>query len=187
MAKKQKEQQQIKKEEVEEKEIEKKMKSPEDDVEEIKEGLEEKEEEKESTSMEREVSEEEEAVEEVEKESGLPMAPIVRIMKEELDKDKMIRSRVKIEMNKWLVGLCRRIARRMNRSQYTVIELSDFRTAIEPYETIDDIEIEKERIIATMEKIKYDCDSLIRDVQRKFIAPTKDEELQEKEVKEEPQ
>ena len=30
------------------------------------------------------------------------MAPVVRLMKDELDKDKMIRSRVKVEMNEWL-------------------------------------------------------------------------------------
>ncbi len=123
----------------------------------------------------------------LEREYAFPMAPIVRIMKEELDKEKMIRSRVKVEMNKWLEQLCRRIAKRMNRSDYTMVELSDFRTAIEPYETIDDIEVEKERIIATMEKIKYDCDSLIRDVQRKFVAPDKEleKELEEDVAKEE--
>ncbi|MEM2918046.1 MAG: NFYB/HAP3 family transcription factor subunit [Candidatus Altiarchaeota archaeon] len=128
------------------------------------------------------ISEEEEVLEEgLEREYAFPMAPIVRIMKEELDKDKMIRARVKIEMNKWLEQLCRRIARRMNRSEYTMVELSDFRTAIEPYERIDDIEIEKERIIASLEKIKYDCDSLIRDVQRKFIPMEKEEESNKKE------
>lgn len=127
------------------------------------------------------VSEEEEILEEgLEREYAFPMAPIVRIMKEELDKDKMIRARVKIEMNKWLEQLCRRIARRMNRSEYTMVELSDFRTAIEPYERIDDIEIEKERIIASLEKIKYDCDSLIRDVQRKFIPMEKEEKEPDK-------
>jgi uncharacterized protein (DUF885 family) len=158
-----------------EKNIEKEEKVDEKEKEEVL-----KEEEKIPSEEEEPVEEEELAEEEeegLEREYAFPMAPIVRIMKQELDKDKMIRSRVKIEMNRWLEDLCRRIARRMNRSDYTMVELSDFRTAIEPYETIDDIEIEKERIIATMEKIKYDCDSLIRDVQRKFIAP--DKELEE--------
>lgn len=115
--------------------------------------------------------------EEVEIESGegrfaFPMAPIVRIMKRELDNDKMIRSRVKEEMNIWLENICRKIARRMNESEYTMVELDDFRTAIEPYEMIDDVEQERHRIIATLEKIKQDCDSLIRDVNRKFITPS---------------
>jgi len=102
---------------------------------------------------------------------ALPMAPIVRIMKSELDRDKMIRRRVKEEMNLWLEKLCKRVAKRMNQSEYTVVEIADLRTAIEPYEMIDDVEGERQRIVATLEKIKQDCDSLIRDVNRKFIAP----------------
>lgn len=137
-------------------------------------------------SLEEEVTEEEG----IGREFAFPTAPIVRIMKEELDDYKMIRSRVKVEMNKWLEDLCRRITRRMNKSDYTMVESSDFRTAIEPYETIDDIEVEKERIVATMEKIKMDCDSLIRDVGRKFISPdTKSgsvEEVEEMDESEKP-
>ncbi len=102
---------------------------------------------------------------------AFPMASVVRIMKKELDSDKMIRSRVKEEMNIWLENICKKIARRMNKSEYTMVELDDFRTAIEPYEMIDDVEQERHRIVATLEKIKEDCDSLIRDVNRKFITP----------------
>ena len=102
---------------------------------------------------------------------ALAMAPVVRIMKEELDKDKMIRGRVKEEMNLWLEKMCRKISIRMNHSEYTMVELDDFKTAIEPYEMIEDIEQERHRIVATLEKIKQDCDSLIRDVNRKFITP----------------
>jgi histone H3/H4 len=99
------------------------------------------------------------------------MAPVVRLMKDELDKDKMIRSRVKVEMNLWLEKVCRKISKQMNRSDYTMVEVDDFKTAIEPYEMIDDVEGERMRIVATLEKIKQDCDSLIRDVNRKFIVP----------------
>lgn len=100
------------------------------------------------------------------------MAPIVRLMKEELDEDKMIRGRVKVEMNLWLEKMCRKISKRMNQSEYTMVELDDFKTAIEPYEMIEDVEGERHRIVATLEKIKQDCDSLIRDTNRKFITPT---------------
>jgi len=103
------------------------------------------------------------------REFAFAMAPVVRIMKEELDNDKMIRSRVKVEMNLWLEKVCRKIANIMNRSEYTMVETDDFKTAIEPFEMIDDVEQERHRIVATLEKIKQDCDSLIRDVDRKFI------------------
>ena len=116
------------------------------------------------------------AAEENEEDTGgeqlaFAMSPVVRLMKEEMDQDKMIRKGVKISMNKWLEKLCRKIAKKMNKSDYTVIEVDDFKTAIEPYEMIDDVELERQRIVATLEKIKMDCDSLIRDVNRKFITP----------------
>ena len=100
------------------------------------------------------------------------MAPVVRLMKEELDDDKMIRGRVKVRMNEWLEQMCRNVTKQMNRSEYTMVEEADFNTAIEPYEKIADVEGERHRIVATLEKIKQDCDSLIRDTNRKFITPT---------------
>jgi histone H3/H4 len=100
-----------------------------------------------------------------------PMAPIVRLMKQEMDEDKMIRRRVKESMNQWLESLCRKVAKKMNQSEYTMVEVDDFKTAIEPYDMIDATEQERLRIVATLEKIKQDCDSLIMDVNRKFITP----------------
>ncbi len=125
-----------------------------------------------STEKIEETQEDVEAVEEGEgigREYALAMAPVVRMMREELDNDKIIRSRVKREMNLWLEKICRKVTTKINESEYTVVELDDFKTAIEPYEMIDDVEQERRRIIATLEKIKQDCDSLIRDVSRKFI------------------
>ena len=113
----------------------------------------------------------EEFTEEDESKYAFPMAPIVRLMKQEMDNDKMIRRRVKEGMNLWLESLCRKVARKMNESEYTMVEIDDFKTAIEAYEMIDDVEQERERIVATLEKIKQDCDSLIMDVDRKFITP----------------
>ncbi len=114
-----------------------------------------------------EMTEEEEA-----KQFAFPMAPIVRLMRDELDNDKMIRSRVKAGMNLWLEKMCRKIAIKMNESDYTMVSLDDFKTAIEPYELVEDVEQERHRIVASLEKIKQDCDSLIRDVNRKFISYT---------------
>lgn len=124
-----------------------------------------------------EESEEPEETEEIEgteeevegREFAFAMAPIVRLMRDELDSDKLIRRRVKTGMNLWLEKVCRKVTSKINESEYTVVELDDFKTAIEPYEMIDDVEQERHRIVATLEKIKQDCDSLIRDVNRKFI------------------
>jgi hypothetical protein len=102
---------------------------------------------------------------------AFPMAPIVRLMKQEMDEDKMIRRRVKEGMNTWLESLCRKVAKKMNQSEYTMVEIDDFKTAVEAYEMIESTEQERLRIVATLEKIKQDCDSLIMDVNRKFITP----------------
>ena len=96
------------------------------------------------------------------------LSPLVRLMKEELDKDKIIRKRVKEGMLEFLEQTVRKVTRKINESEYTVVEYEDFKTAVEPYELIEDVEKERERIIASLEKIKQDCDSLIRDVNRKF-------------------
>jgi len=120
--------------------------------------------------MEEEETEGEETDEDEEEDAGLPFptAPIVRIMRKNLDSDKMIRSEVKKAMNEWLGDICSKVTRRMNQSDYTMVSMIDFKNAIEPYENVVDIDIERERIIASMEKIKADCDSLKRDVERKF-------------------
>ena len=102
---------------------------------------------------------------------AFPMAPIVRLMKGEMDSDKMIRRKAKEAMNTWLESVCRKVSMKMNASEYTMVEIDDFKTAIEPYEMIDSVEQERQRIVATLEKIKQDCDSLIMDVNRKFISP----------------
>ena len=115
--------------------------------------------------------EEEEFSPEDEAKYAFPMAPIVRLMKQEMDGDKMIRRRVKEGMNVWLESLCRKVAKKMNQSEYTMVEIDDFKTAIEAYEMIDSVEQEKTRIVANLEKIKQDCDSLIMDVNRKFVTP----------------
>ncbi len=104
------------------------------------------------------------------REFAFAMAPVVRIMRDELDSDKMIRSRVKVEMNLWLEKICRKVTKKINESEYTMVGLDDFKTAIEPYEMVDDVEEERHRMVISMEKIKQDCDSLIRDVNRKFIS-----------------
>jgi hypothetical protein len=114
---------------------------------------------------------EEEFTEEDEAHYAFPMAPIVRLMKQEMDEDKMIRRRVKEAMNDWLAQLCRKVAKKMNQSDYTMVEIDDFKTAIEAYDMVEDTEQERVRIVATLEKVKQDCDSLIMDVNRKFVAP----------------
>jgi hypothetical protein len=114
-----------------------------------------------------------------------PNARVVALMKKELDKEKMIRARVKKEMNEFLGRIVRNVAREMNKSPYTVIEGGDLHRAIKKYEKMEEISSQKERLIGYMDRIKQDCNVLISDVERSFDlegqtkafnAPKKEEE-----------
>lgn len=55
---------------------------------------------------------------------GLPFAKaeVVRLMKQNLDSDKMIRERVKVEMNKFLGEVLEKVCEQLNEYPYTTIE-----------------------------------------------------------------
>ena len=96
------------------------------------------------------------------------MAPIVRVMKANLDDHKLIRRQVKEQMNKWLSKICSEVSKEMNNSPYPTVDVPLFKQAIQKYENVEELKKEKERIVASMQKIKMDCDSLIRDLGHKF-------------------
>ncbi len=107
---------------------------------------------------------------ELEQEDRLPFpnARVVALMKEELDKDKMIRARVKKEMNEWLGKMCRRVAREMNKSPYTVIEVIDFQRAIKKYEQLEEIDAQKKRIVSSLQNMIQSLNMLISDIERTY-------------------
>ncbi|MBO7241139.1 MAG: hypothetical protein J6U90_01615, partial [Methanobrevibacter sp.] len=47
---------------------------------------------------------------------------LVRLMKMNLDSDKMIRERVKVEMNKFIYKILQEVCFEMNKHPYTIIE-----------------------------------------------------------------
>ena len=98
----------------------------------------------------------------------LPTAPIIRIMKKNLDKNKLIKKEVKEDMNKWLAGMCEKVTKKMNEKPYASVDISTFKEAIQSYSNLEEIEKEKQRILVSLEKIKQDCDALMRDLDRKF-------------------
>ena len=98
-----------------------------------------------------------------------PRATIVNMLRQYLDQGKQIKGQVKREMNIWLGSMVERVAKKMNSHPYTYVDGSMFREAIEPYEAIQEIEKEKERIIKQLESVKAACDVLISEVDRKFV------------------
>ena len=91
----------------------------------------------------------EEFIDEEEEKLPFAKAEVVRLMKENLDDDKMIRERVKVEMNKFLGEV------------YEMLKESTY-----PYTNIERINQEKERILLHLEAIKADCNALAMDVQK---------------------
>jgi hypothetical protein len=98
-----------------------------------------------------------------------PKATIVNMLRKNLSPGKQIKGQVKNEMNIWLGKMVERIAQKLNQNPYTYVDGAMLREAIEPYENIQDIEKEKERIIKQLESIKAACDVLILEVDRKFV------------------
>ena len=110
----------------------------------------------------------EELVEEEEESLPFAKAEVVRLMKQNLDDDKMIRERVKIEMNKFLGEVLKSVCKQLNDYPYTTIEYEMLKESIYPYTNIDRINQEKERILLHLEAIKADCNALGMDVQKTF-------------------
>ena len=103
-----------------------------------------------------------------EEEEKLPFAKaeVVRLMKENLDDDKMIRERVKVEMNKFLGEVLKNVCKQLNEYPYTTIEYEMLKESTYPYTNIERINQEKERILLHLEAIKADCNALAMYVQK---------------------
>lgn len=97
-----------------------------------------------------------------------PNATVVRLMRKSLDPHKQIKGIVKKEMNLFLGQIVETICKKMNSYEYSYVDYGMFKQAIETFENIQTIELEKIRIIKNLEKIKAECDILIDDVERKF-------------------
>ena len=125
---------------------------------------------------------EEEMIEETfeeDEEEKLPFAKaeVVRLMKENLDDDKMIRERVKVEMNKFLGEVLKNVCKQLNEYPYTTIEYEMLKESTYPYTNIERINQEKERILLHLEAIKADCNALAMDVERTLkLKDTADED-----------
>ena len=124
--------------------------------------------------------EEGEEIEDEESE-GLPFAKaeVVRLMKQNLDNDKMIRERVKVEMNKFLGEVLEKVCEQLNEYPYTTIEYEMLKESIYPYKNIERINEEKKRILMHLEAIKADCDALSMDVKKSLKLKDVDEDEDE--------
>lgn len=103
-------------------------------------------------------------------------AEVVRLMKQNLDSDKMIRERVKVEMNRFLGEVLEKVCEQLNEYPYTTIEYEMLKESIYPYKNIERINEEKKRILMHLDAIKADCDALSMDVRKTLKLKDVDEE-----------
>ncbi|WP_405290052.1 hypothetical protein [Methanobrevibacter sp.] len=98
----------------------------------------------------------------------LPFAKneVYRLMKDNLDDDKMIKEQVKVEMNRFLYSILKNVCRQLNEYPYTTVDYGMFKECIYPYTNIQKINQEKERILMHLDAIKADCDALAVDVEK---------------------
>ncbi len=96
-----------------------------------------------------------------------PMATVVRQVKKRTH-SKMISSKVKVAMNEFLGDVVSSVATEMGKTRYSMVEMDDFQRATKPYTYARELEKEKERVVAELEGMKQDLESLIREFQRKF-------------------
>jgi len=123
--------------------------------------------------------EEQNVVEEEEEEEddslAFANAQVVRVIRANISHDKMIKSEVKKEMNKFLEEVCADVSKRMDSYPYAMIDRRMFDEATEMYRTLDKVRSEKIRIVKHLEAIKEDCNKLIRDVEETFKTDEDDE------------
>ena len=101
-------------------------------------------------------------------EEKLPFAKaeIIRLMKENLSKDRQIKERVKVEMNNFIYGILVDVCRELEKYPYATIDYEMFKECIYPYTNIKQINQERMRILMHLNAIKSDCDALAMDVEK---------------------
>ena len=107
----------------------------------------------------------------------LPFAKneVVRLMRENLDSDKMIKERVKVEMNRFLGDILENVCRQLNDYPYTTIDYEMLKECIYPYQNLKKINQERHRILKHLDAIKADCDALAMDVEKSLRLKETDE------------
>lgn len=111
-----------------------------------------------------EMESEEEYFDEDDEKLPFAKAEVVRLMKQNLDDDKMIRERVKVEMNKFLGDVLVNVCKQLNDYPYSTVEYEMLKESTYPYTNIERINEEKIRILKHLDAIKADCDALSMDV-----------------------
>ena len=126
-------------------------------------------EEEKTAIVEEEVSEEEEAKQKL----AFPTATIVRLMKEHIDRSKMIKKDVKIGMNRFLGEVVKEVSVKMNQHPYSMVDYRMLKEAIEPYKKVKQLKRDKEKIVVKLNAMIKECESLREELDEKYSEENK--------------
>lgn len=96
-----------------------------------------------------------------------PMATVVRHIRDNSD-GRMISAKVKVATNHFLGDIIKVVSKEMSKTRYSMVEMDDFQRATKPFTFAKELELEKQRVVKELEKMRSDIESLIREFQRKF-------------------
>ncbi|HLE06099.1 MAG TPA: hypothetical protein VI790_02005, partial [Candidatus Nanoarchaeia archaeon] len=93
-----------------------------------------------------------------------PTARVVRLIKTQTKKT-LIRSDVKIAMNKLLGDICIEVSKRMAKMPYSYLGLREFKEAAAPYLKIGLSTQEKKRLVAGLKKVREEAATLVAEIE----------------------
>ncbi len=110
-----------------------------------------------------------EGKEQEQKEEPLPFpnARVVNLIRKHTGK-KMLKKRVKVEMNRLLGKICADISDRMAKMPYAFLTYAEFLEAAKPYLRVELTKQKKKKIIATFRKIKEDALTMAIDLEEEL-------------------
>ena len=113
----------------------------------------------------------------------LPFAKgeVVRLMKQNLDSDKMIQEQVKVNMNKFLYDILVNVCTKLNNEPYTVLDMNMFERSIIQYTKSNRVEAEKNNLLQHLDTIQSDCEVMKMDV--KSSMSTNEDETEDEDFK----
>jgi hypothetical protein len=71
-------------------------------------------------------------------------------------------------MNMWLGELTKKLSKEMGATQYASVSLADFQRATKPYDMMEDIIKDEQRLMLSVQKLREDSDHIIRELNRFF-------------------
>ena len=85
---------------------------------------------------------------------------------------KMISSKVKVAMNLFLADLVEKVAKEMDKTRYSMVEMDDFNRGVKPFLMSEELDEQKEIVSKQLDAIRSMIEGMIKELDRKFDIET---------------